>query len=126
MEELNYNKRILSYFKSFDDQSLTDHVIFAEVPPPPTEGEDVEDLYDPDVKTELPSHLSITKDVMERCIHLLSDPSLRLRLKVPPSTDPTVFALLHVHDRDRVERSPDLLQFNQRGGQKCVNPELFF
>nr|XP_046252563.1 TELO2-interacting protein 1 homolog isoform X2 [Scatophagus argus] len=50
--------------------------------PPPTECEDVEDLHGPDVKAELPSHLSITKDVMERCIHLLSDPSLRLRLKV--------------------------------------------
>ncbi|XP_030588616.1 TELO2-interacting protein 1 homolog isoform X2 [Archocentrus centrarchus] len=50
--------------------------------PPPTEREDVEDIGSPDVKAELPSHLSITKDVMERCIHLLSDPSLRLRLKV--------------------------------------------
>lgn len=50
--------------------------------PPPTECEDVEDLGGPDVKEELPTHLSITKDVMERCIHLLSDPSLRLRLKV--------------------------------------------
>ncbi|KAM3617212.1 uncharacterized protein V6R79_003431 [Siganus canaliculatus] len=50
--------------------------------PPPTDCEDVEDTGGPDVKAELPSHLSITKDVMERCIHLLSDPSLRLRLKV--------------------------------------------
>ncbi|XP_049921343.1 TELO2-interacting protein 1 homolog isoform X2 [Epinephelus moara] len=50
--------------------------------PPPMESEDVEDIGGPDVKAELPSHLSITKDVMERCIHLLSDPSLRLRLKV--------------------------------------------
>lgn len=50
--------------------------------PPPTECDDVEDLGGPDVKAELPPHLSITKDVMERCIHLLSDPSLRLRLKV--------------------------------------------
>ncbi|XP_034552232.1 TELO2-interacting protein 1 homolog isoform X2 [Notolabrus celidotus] len=49
--------------------------------PPPMECEDVEDLVG-DVKTELPLHLSITKDVMERCIHLLSDPSLRVRLKV--------------------------------------------
>uniref|UniRef100_A0A669E5F1 TELO2-interacting protein 1 homolog n=1 Tax=Oreochromis niloticus TaxID=8128 RepID=A0A669E5F1_ORENI len=49
---------------------------------PPTECKDVEDAGSPDVKAELPSHLSITKDVMERCIHLLSDPSLRLRLKV--------------------------------------------
>ncbi|XP_078110505.1 TELO2-interacting protein 1 homolog isoform X2 [Sander vitreus] len=50
--------------------------------PPPLECEDVEDIGGPDVKAELPSHLSITKDVMERCIHLLSDPSLRIRLKV--------------------------------------------
>ncbi|XP_060912827.1 TELO2-interacting protein 1 homolog [Labrus mixtus] len=51
--------------------------------PAPTEcEEDAEDIYGPDVKPELPPHLSITKDVMERCIHLLSDPSLRVRLKV--------------------------------------------
>lgn len=50
--------------------------------PPPSECEDAEDIDGPDVKVELPTHLSITKDVMERCIHLLSDPSLRLRLKV--------------------------------------------
>lgn len=50
--------------------------------PPPGEPENVEDLLQPDVKAELPPHLGITKDVMERCIHLLSDPSLRLRLKV--------------------------------------------
>ncbi|KAM9856010.1 TELO2-interacting protein 1 homolog [Aulostomus maculatus] len=50
--------------------------------PPPTDCEDVDDVDDPDVKAELPAHLGITKDVMERCIHLLSDPSLRLRLKV--------------------------------------------
>uniref|UniRef100_A0A8D0APC9 TELO2-interacting protein 1 homolog n=1 Tax=Sander lucioperca TaxID=283035 RepID=A0A8D0APC9_SANLU len=50
--------------------------------PPPLECEDVEDIGGPDVKAELPSHLSITKDVMKRCIHLLSDPSLRIRLKV--------------------------------------------
>lgn len=50
--------------------------------PPPGEPENVEDLLEPDVKVELPLHLSITKDVMERCIHLLSGPSLRLRLKV--------------------------------------------
>lgn len=36
----------------------------------------------PDVKPEVPAHLTIGKNVMERCIHLLSHPSLRLRLKV--------------------------------------------
>ncbi|KAF0036699.1 hypothetical protein F2P81_012011 [Scophthalmus maximus] len=50
--------------------------------PPPTECEDVDDIVGPDVKAELPSHLNITKDVMERCIHLLSNPGLRVRLKV--------------------------------------------
>lgn len=51
--------------------------------PPPTQCEDVDDIGGPDVKVELPAHLSTTKDVMERCVHLLSDPCLRLRLKVP-------------------------------------------
>ena len=50
--------------------------------PAPTELEDTEDTGGPDVKKELPNHLQITKDVMERCIHLLSDPNLRIRLKV--------------------------------------------
>ncbi|XP_068606861.1 TELO2-interacting protein 1 homolog [Brachionichthys hirsutus] len=50
--------------------------------PPPADSEDIEDLGGPDVKAELPTHLSITKSVMERCIHLLSDPSLKIRLKV--------------------------------------------
>lgn len=36
----------------------------------------------PDVKPELPLHVSIAKDVMERCVHLLSHPSMRVRLKV--------------------------------------------
>jgi hypothetical protein len=35
------------------------------------------------VKKELPAHIVITKEVMQRCTHLLSDPSLRIRLKVP-------------------------------------------
>lgn len=39
--------------------------------------------YDPpDVKKELPAHIRIAKDVMERCIHLLSDKNIKLRLKV--------------------------------------------
>uniref|UniRef100_UPI00398E687A TELO2-interacting protein 1 homolog n=1 Tax=Pristiophorus japonicus TaxID=55135 RepID=UPI00398E687A len=36
----------------------------------------------PDVKKELPAHIQIAKDVMERCIHLMSDKSIKLRLKV--------------------------------------------
>uniref|UniRef100_A0A3B4ALX8 Uncharacterized protein n=1 Tax=Periophthalmus magnuspinnatus TaxID=409849 RepID=A0A3B4ALX8_9GOBI len=49
---------------------------------PPVSEPDVDDIGGPDVKKELPNHLQITKDVMERCIHLMSDPNLRLRLKV--------------------------------------------
>lgn len=48
--------------------------------PPPAECEETVD--GPDMKAQLPPHLNIAKDVMERCVHLLSDPSLRLRLKV--------------------------------------------
>ncbi|XP_057686361.1 TELO2-interacting protein 1 homolog [Corythoichthys intestinalis] len=51
-----------------------------EIPPPVEFEENAEDGC-PDVKAELPTHLSITKDVMERCIHLLSDANLCLRLK---------------------------------------------
>ncbi|KAK7884808.1 hypothetical protein WMY93_027931 [Mugilogobius chulae] len=50
--------------------------------PPAFEPASVDDIGDPDVKKELPNHLQITKNVMERCIHLLSHPNLRLRLKV--------------------------------------------
>ncbi|XP_078392720.1 TELO2-interacting protein 1 homolog isoform X2 [Cetorhinus maximus] len=50
---------------------------------------DIPDQLEPDissdhpiVKKELPAHIQIAKDVMERCIHLLSDKSVKLRLKV--------------------------------------------
>nr|XP_014351079.1 PREDICTED: TELO2-interacting protein 1 homolog isoform X2 [Latimeria chalumnae] len=36
----------------------------------------------PDIKKVLPVHIQIAKNVMERCIHLLSDKSLKLRLKL--------------------------------------------
>ncbi|KAG7471960.1 hypothetical protein MATL_G00103550 [Megalops atlanticus] len=49
--------------------------------PAPAPESDV-DMTGPDVKAELPSHIAISKDVMERCIHLLAHPSVRLRLKV--------------------------------------------
>lgn len=65
--------------------------------PPPGEPENVDDLLEPDVKAELPTHLSITKDVMERCIHLLSDPSLKLRLKVLQFITLFIVILLRVH-----------------------------
>ncbi|CAI5644036.1 unnamed protein product [Oreochromis niloticus] len=74
---LNYRKqKELAESIGIEDDDTEDREV------PPTECEDVEDIGSPDVKAELPSHLSITKDAMERCIHLLSDPSLRLRLKV--------------------------------------------
>uniref|UniRef100_A0A3P9D3P8 TELO2 interacting protein 1 n=1 Tax=Maylandia zebra TaxID=106582 RepID=A0A3P9D3P8_9CICH len=83
-EDLSIRQFLLNYCKQkelaegigIEDDDTEDQEV------PPTECEDVEDTGSPDVKAELPSHLSITKDVMERCIHLLSDPSLRLRLKV--------------------------------------------
>ncbi|CAI5644030.1 unnamed protein product [Oreochromis niloticus] len=74
---LNYRKqKELAEGTGIEDDDTEDREV------PPTGCEDVADIGSPDVKAELPSHLSITKDVMERCIHLLSDPSLRLRLKV--------------------------------------------
>ncbi|XP_049610971.1 TELO2-interacting protein 1 homolog [Syngnathus scovelli] len=49
---------------------------------PPTDFQEDNDADSCVVEAELPTHLSITKDVMERCIHLLSDSNLYLRLKV--------------------------------------------
>ncbi|XP_067301617.1 TELO2-interacting protein 1 homolog [Pseudorasbora parva] len=49
--------------------------------PPPAPASD-EDMEGPAEKKELPLHIQIAKDVMERCLHLLSDPNLRIRLKV--------------------------------------------
>ncbi|KAM6924925.1 TELO2-interacting protein 1 homolog [Xenentodon cancila] len=84
-QEFNIRKFLLDYQKQ---KELADGVGIEEDDsedlevPPPSECEDVEDIGGPDVKTELPLHLSVTKDVMERCVHLLSEPDLRLRLKV--------------------------------------------
>ncbi|XP_061913796.1 TELO2-interacting protein 1 homolog isoform X4 [Entelurus aequoreus] len=50
--------------------------------PPPAEEEDDYDGGGAEEKADLPLHLSMSKEVMERCIHLLSDSSLQLRLKV--------------------------------------------
>ncbi|MBN3322625.1 TTI1 protein, partial [Atractosteus spatula] len=49
-------------------------------PAPPAPEPEVD--LEPDGKAALPPHIAIAKEVMERCIHLLSDPSLQLRLKV--------------------------------------------
>ncbi|KAM8830317.1 TELO2-interacting protein 1 homolog [Synchiropus picturatus] len=61
------------WVEGVDDQDV-------EAPPPSELPHDDDD--DGDKKGELPLHLSVTKDVMERCVHLLSDPDLRVRLKV--------------------------------------------
>uniref|UniRef100_A0A3B4ALZ5 Uncharacterized protein n=1 Tax=Periophthalmus magnuspinnatus TaxID=409849 RepID=A0A3B4ALZ5_9GOBI len=70
-----FKLRVGGYYKS-----LCVYALFSDVPP--VSEPDVDDIGGPDVKKELPNHLQITKDVMERCIHLMSDPNLRLRLKV--------------------------------------------
>lgn len=44
--------------------------------------EDEDQDEEPDVKVELPLHMTLAKDVMERCVHLLSNPNLGVRLKV--------------------------------------------
>uniref|UniRef100_A0A8C3KWJ1 TELO2 interacting protein 1 n=1 Tax=Chrysolophus pictus TaxID=9089 RepID=A0A8C3KWJ1_CHRPC len=46
--------------------------------------------------TPLPSHAQLAKDVMERCIHLLSDKNLRVRLKVLDVLELCV-TVLHPH-----------------------------
>uniref|UniRef100_A0A8C3J850 TELO2-interacting protein 1 homolog n=1 Tax=Calidris pygmaea TaxID=425635 RepID=A0A8C3J850_9CHAR len=46
--------------------------------------------------TPLPSHAQLAKDVMERCIHLMSDGSLRVRLKVLDVLELCV-TVLHPH-----------------------------
>ncbi|KAM4609805.1 TELO2-interacting protein 1 homolog [Polymixia lowei] len=82
-EVFNIRQFLLDYHRQKDlaegvgaeEEDTEDPVV-----PPPMQCD--EDVDGPDVKAELPPHLAITKDVMERCVHLLSDPSMRLRLKV--------------------------------------------
>lgn len=54
---------------------------FAEVFLPPVEEPQGNDTG-AEGEAPLPAHAQVAKDVMERCIHLLSDKSLRVRLKV--------------------------------------------
>ncbi|XP_066526224.1 TELO2-interacting protein 1 homolog [Hoplias malabaricus] len=61
------------------------------------EGDNVEEQC-PDVKPELPVHISVAKDVMERCIHLLSHPSLGVRLKVLDIVELCVYVLSETED----------------------------
>ncbi|KFV72736.1 TELO2-interacting protein 1, partial [Struthio camelus australis] len=51
---------------------------------------------DTEGETPLPSHAQLAKDVMERCVHLLSDRNLRVRLKVLDVLELCV-AVLHPH-----------------------------
>ncbi|XP_075023040.1 TELO2-interacting protein 1 homolog isoform X3 [Calonectris borealis] len=51
---------------------------------------------DTEGETLLPSHAQLAKDVMERCIHLLSDGNLRVRLKVLDVLELCV-TVLHPH-----------------------------
>ncbi|XP_030818923.1 TELO2-interacting protein 1 homolog [Camarhynchus parvulus] len=51
---------------------------------------------DPEGEAPMPSHAQLAKDVMERCIHLLSDGSLRVRLKVLDVLELCV-TMLHPH-----------------------------
>ncbi|KAK3519173.1 hypothetical protein QTP70_020000 [Hemibagrus guttatus] len=88
-ETLNLRQFLLDYRKQkelaegigADDESGD-----AEAPPaaaaPEVKEEEEEQEEEPDVKAELPLHVSLAKDVMERCVHLLSHPNLGVRLKV--------------------------------------------
>ncbi|TRY98556.1 hypothetical protein DNTS_005267 [Danionella cerebrum] len=60
---------------------------------PPAVSDPDEDMEGPAVQKELPLRVQIAKDVMERCIHLLSDPSLRTRLKVLEILELSVYML---------------------------------
>ncbi|XP_054835036.1 TELO2-interacting protein 1 homolog [Eublepharis macularius] len=50
-----------------------------------------------EVENPLPAHAQIAKEVMERCVHLLSDKSLRVRLKVLDVLELCV-TVLHQHE----------------------------
>ncbi|XP_051805066.1 TELO2-interacting protein 1 homolog [Acanthochromis polyacanthus] len=108
-EDLNIHQFLLDYRKQkelaegigIEEDDTEDLEV-----PPATECEDIGDIDGPDVKAELPSHLSIAKDVMERCIHLLSDPSLRIRLKALDVLELSISALS--------ERENELLPLSHR------------
>ncbi|NXC14860.1 TTI1 protein, partial [Corythaeola cristata] len=64
-----------------------------EVPPPANPEPNNSDT---EGETPLPSHAQLAKDVMERCIHLLSDRNLRVRLKVLDMLELCI-TVLHPH-----------------------------
>ncbi|KAF5896821.1 TELO2-interacting protein 1, partial [Clarias magur] len=90
-ETLNLCQFLLDYRKQKElaegigaDEEEEEESGDAETPPHAAASEvKVEDEAEgPDVKPELPLRVSMAKDVMERCIHLLSHPSMGVRLKV--------------------------------------------
>ncbi|XP_067410050.1 TELO2-interacting protein 1 homolog isoform X4 [Emydura macquarii macquarii] len=74
---------------------LSTLVAALEVHPPPPEPE--MSNTGAEGETPLPAHAQIAKDVLERCIHLLSDKSLRVRLKVLDVLELCV-TVLHLHE----------------------------
>ncbi|NXC00885.1 TTI1 protein, partial [Orthonyx spaldingii] len=60
------------------------------------EEEEAEPNSDMEGEAPMPSHAQLARDVMERCIHLLSDGSLRVRLKVLDVLELCV-TVLHPH-----------------------------
>lgn len=83
---------LLSYLKEKDvaDGNVSDFYNEEEQSKPP---EVDEKDTGPDVEPPLPVQIQIATDVMERCIHLLSDKSLKIRLKVLDVLDLCVFVL---------------------------------
>ncbi|XP_069844423.1 TELO2-interacting protein 1 homolog [Dipodomys merriami] len=73
---------VLKYLKEKDvaEGNISDFDSEEEVPSVPPEA-DKNDTR-PDVEEPLPVQIQIAKDVMERCVHLLSDKNLKIRLKV--------------------------------------------
>ncbi|KAM4842704.1 LOW QUALITY PROTEIN: TELO2-interacting protein 1 homolog [Thomomys bottae] len=73
---------VLNYLKEKDvaEGNISDFDTEEEVPSVPPEV-DENDTH-PDVEAPLPVQIQIAKDVMERCVHLLSDKNLKIRLKI--------------------------------------------
>ncbi|KAJ8016702.1 hypothetical protein DPEC_G00010060 [Dallia pectoralis] len=83
-DQLNLQQFILDYHrqKELAEGIGAEEDMGTENPEIPPMMDPDEDMAGLDVKAELPAHVAIAKEVMERCVHLLSDPRLRLRLKV--------------------------------------------
>ncbi|XP_015278291.1 PREDICTED: TELO2-interacting protein 1 homolog isoform X2 [Gekko japonicus] len=81
--------------KRIAEGDLPDEEEGEEGEPPPTSAPESND-HSPEVETPLPAHAQVAKEVMERCVHLLSDKSLRVRLKVLDVLELCV-TVLHPH-----------------------------